>query len=268
MKTSAQTDERFELGAGKYAAYLDSVEGRLRLNLTFANLEEFLPARPANDSWSALDLGCGTGAAAVRVAQLGLDVTALDSSAAMLEMAERAALEAGVSHKMCLKDGDAAQAQSLFTGGAFDLILCHNLLEYVDDPGVVLRGAAGLMRGSSAILSVLVRSQAGEVLKAAIQAGDLARAKDALTAEWGQESLYGGEARLFTLDSLRKLLQASSFHIVGERGVRIITDYLPPQVSRSDEYERIFELERKLGSRVEFIATARYIHILARRTFD
>lgn len=264
MKTSAQIDNRFQSDAGKYAAYLETPEGRLRQDLALANLLEFLPARPANNSVNALDLGCGTGVAAVRLAPLGFHMTLLDSSPAMLDMAERAALDAGLSDKVSLKHSDAAHSASLFPSKSFDLILCHNLLEYVDDPGAVLESAARLMRDSRAMLSVLVRSQAGEVLKAAIQAGDLGAANDGLSVEWGQESLYGGKVRLFTQDKLRNLVKRAGLRVIGERGVRIIVDYLPSQVSRTQEYERILALERKLGSRAEFAATARYIHALAR----
>jgi hypothetical protein len=129
----------------------------------------------------------------------------------------------------------------------------------------VLRGVARALRDSSAILSVVVRNQAGEVLKAAIQAGDLGAAEDSLTAEWGQESLFGGRVRLFTSDSLRAKLKAESLAVIAERGVRVVADYLPAQISRSAEYERILELERKLGTRPEFAAVARYTHYLARR---
>jgi hypothetical protein len=45
--------------------------------------------------------------------------------------------------------------------------------------------------------------------------------------------------------------------------VRVVADYLPLQVSRTAEYERIFALERKLGQRREFAAVARYIQCLA-----
>src|SRR5215471_9854316 len=117
MKTSTQTDNRFQLDAGKYAAYLDTPEGRLRLDLAFANLQEFLPARPANNSLCALDLGSGTGAIAVRLAHLGFHVTLLDSSPAMLDIAQRAALDAGVTDKIALHQGDAAQLASFFVGG-------------------------------------------------------------------------------------------------------------------------------------------------------
>jgi len=265
MKVPAKADdERFQSGAQDYAAYLETSEGRLRSDLTFANLEDFLPSSQARKSLCALDVGCGTGDAAVRLARFGIHVTLLDSSLAMLDLAKRAAQEAGVTEKVVLQHGDATQLATLFEAASFDVILCHNILEYVDEPTAVLRGAARALRGSSAMLSVLVRNQAGEVFKAAIQAGDLAAAENKLTAEWGQESLYGGKVRLFASDSLPAMLKATSLATIAERGVRVLADCLPPRVSRSEEYERIFELERKLGSRPEFAAVARYTHCLAR----
>ncbi len=255
--------ERFRTGAAKYAAYLETPEGQLRLDLAFANLQDFLPQ--ATRSLLALDLGCGTGAIAVRLARLGLHVTLLDASVAMLDFAKRAAREAGVTERIALKHGDAAQFANLFHAGSFDVILCHNILEYVDDPCAVLRSAARALRDPSSIISILVRNQAGEVLKAAIQDGDLAATEHNLTAEWGHECLYGGRVRLFTTESLQAMVAAASLAVTAERGVRVISDYLPPRVSRNDEYERIFELERKLGGRPEFAAVARYTHCLAHR---
>src|ERR1700724_2455878 len=198
MKMTAKADsERFQSGANQYAAYLETPEGRLRTDLAFANLEDFLPRSQAEKLLCALDVGCGTGATAIRLARLGMHVTLLDSSPAMMDIAKGAAREAGVTDKVVLQHGDATQLANLCRTRSFDVILCHNILEYSDDPGAVLRGAACALRDSSAILSVLVRNQAGEVLKAAIQAGDLAGAEHNLTAEWGKEALYGGRVRLF-----------------------------------------------------------------------
>src|SRR5579863_2154430 len=265
-ETTANDDndfERFRTGAAKYAAYLETPEGRLRLDLAFANLQEFLPQ--AARSLHALDLGGGTGAIAVRLAQLGLHVTLLDASEAMLYFAERAARDAEVKERIALKHGDVSQFANLFPAGSFDVIVCHNILEFVDDPCAVLRSAASGLRDPSSVLSVLVRNRAGEVLKAAIHGGDLPAAEHNLTAEWGDESLYGGRVRLFTPESLRAMLLESSLAVTAERGVRVVSDYLPPKVSRNDEYDRIFEIERKLGKRPEFAAVARYTHFLAHR---
>ena len=261
----AKTDSNcFQSDAGKYAAYLETPEGRLRLDLAFINLQEFLG--PAKGSLRVLDLGCGTGATAIRLAHLGHQVTLLDSSSAMLDLAQRAAEQAGVAEKITVKLGDATRFADLFATELFDVILCHNLLEYVDDPQAVLCETARVMRDSSAVLSVLVRNQAGEVFKAAIQTGDLAAAENNLAAEWAHESLYGGNVRLFAADGLEIMLKTALLTIAAKHGVRVIADYLPSRVSRDDEYKRIFELERKLGGLPEFAAVARYTHCLARRS--
>src|SRR5262249_29574118 len=136
-------------------------------------------------------------------------------------------------------------------------------LEFTDEPGGVLCGISQLMRESS-VFSLLVRTQAGEVWKAAIQGGDLAGAERSLAAEWGCESLYGGRVRLFTTERLDSMLGQAAFRTVAARGVRVISDYLPPAISFEAEYDRIFDLERKLGCRPEFAAAARYTQLLIR----
>lgn len=263
MKTTMAGENRFQNDAGRYAAYLETPEGRLRSDLAFANLEDFLPASPDITTLRALDLGCGTGVASVCLARLGMHVTMVDVSPAMLKLAERAVAEAGLSNLVLTAGGDAAQVSEISQPESFDVVLCHNVLEYVDDPVAVLRDIVRIMRNSSAILSILVRSQAGEVMKAAIQAGDLATAEHKLTASVGRESLYGGDVRMFTPDTLGAMLNEASLAICARRGVRVISDYLPAQLSRSAEYDRIFALERKLGMSKEFFGVARYMHILA-----
>src|SRR5215831_12153188 len=124
MTTTVKDENRFETDARRYAAYLETPEGRLRADLTFANLQDFLPAPPEIKSLSVLDLGCGTGAAAVRLARLGIHVTLLDSSLAMLDLAERTIALAGLSDKITAKHGDAAQLANLFETKSFDIILC------------------------------------------------------------------------------------------------------------------------------------------------
>ena len=62
----ADTESRFE-SAQEYAAYLQTPEGRLRLDLAWSNLQPFLPSPSAGNNLKALDIGGGTGAMALKV---------------------------------------------------------------------------------------------------------------------------------------------------------------------------------------------------------
>jgi 2-polyprenyl-3-methyl-5-hydroxy-6-metoxy-1,4-benzoquinol methylase len=159
--------------------------------------------------------------------------------------------------------GDAGQSTDLFGAAALDVILCPNLLECVDDPTLVLRGAGRMLRGNSAILSIVVRNQMGEAFKAAIP--DLTAAETSLSTEWESESRDGGRVRLFTSVGLRAMSTSESLESIAQRGVRVVVEYLPPNISRTSQYERMFELEPTLGPEPEFAAIARYTHCLARR---
>src|SRR5207247_5610526 len=111
------------------------------------SLQQLLPLPQNRRSLRALDLGCGTGAAAMRLARLVMQITLQYSAPAMLDIAERSAREAGVDEKIELRQGDAAEVANMFPVGSFDIILCHNLLEHVDDPNAVLSAAAQVLRG-------------------------------------------------------------------------------------------------------------------------
>ena len=71
----------------RYIAYLETTEGKLRLDLGWMNLREFLPATTGR----ALDVGSGTGPFAFRLAELGFTVDLLDTSDAMLAIAREQA---------------------------------------------------------------------------------------------------------------------------------------------------------------------------------
>ena len=107
------------------------------------------------------------------------------------------------------------------------------------------------------------KDAAEDAVLAHLDPGDLAAAEQALITEWGTESLYGGSVRLFTTQTLRATLTAASLTVIAERGVRVISDYLPPHIDLNTNYEKIVELERKLGSRPEFAGVARYTHWIA-----
>lgn len=82
-------EEAARLYAEWAPSYDDDVFGRLEVTGS-ARVAELLADHVTDRSTSVVDLGCGTGAVGVRLAELGFDdITGIDLSPEMLEVAER-----------------------------------------------------------------------------------------------------------------------------------------------------------------------------------
>ena len=79
---------------------------------------------------TAVDLACGTGSVALRLAQKGLQVTAVDMSWAMLMVAQQKAVEAGVYPQFACQ-----KLQELHLPRGVDLAVCAlDSMDYILDP--------------------------------------------------------------------------------------------------------------------------------------
>jgi S-adenosylmethionine-dependent methyltransferase len=79
----------------------------------------------------ALDVGCGQGTQAVALAARGIRVTGLDPSQPLLDRLAVTARERGVFVETMR--GTLDDLDRLADGRAFDLVLAHGLLMYLDD---------------------------------------------------------------------------------------------------------------------------------------
>jgi S-adenosylmethionine-dependent methyltransferase len=249
--------------ADKYAAYLKTAAGRLRSELAWENLRGILP-RDASEH-RALDVGGGTGFASIRLARMGYGVVMLDGSEPMLRIARQHAEACRVTPRISFCHAEAGQLRELFAAESFDVIVCHNLLEYTDNPSRTVRDIAHVLR-KDGVISALVRNRAGEVLKEAVKSGDWKLATANLTAETVADTLYGNRMRVFSPADLHELLARAGLEAVAQHGVRVFFDYLCLENPTDATYSQIFELESTLGARPEFSAIARYVQAIARHS--
>jgi S-adenosylmethionine-dependent methyltransferase len=247
--------------ADRYAAYLKTPAGRLRSELAWENLHRSLPRDTSKRR--ALDVGGGTGFASVQLARMGFEVVLLDCSEEMLGIARKQAEAGRVAARISFRRADAGQLTELFDSGSFDVVVCHNLLEYVADPSAIVRDVAHVLR-KDAVLSVLVRNRAGEVLRAAIKERDWELATANLRAKTVVGPLFGEPVRVFAPAEIHEMLSGGSLEIVAEHGVRVFSDYVSPDDMTDELYRQVFELELTLGARREFAAIARYMQVVAR----
>jgi ubiquinone/menaquinone biosynthesis C-methylase UbiE len=70
-----------------------------------------------------LDLGCGTGALAVRLARRGCQVTGVDSSPAMLDQAGRHAQQEGMAGQVTFRELGVVELDTAFEDASFDAVV-------------------------------------------------------------------------------------------------------------------------------------------------
>jgi len=96
----------------------------------------------------AVDLGCGTGACAILLAELGYRVVGVDGSAGMLEYARRAALDGGHHIEFV----NVGMDRFGLADRAADAVTLRNVLWTLEDPAAALRIARGLLAPGGRLL--------------------------------------------------------------------------------------------------------------------
>jgi S-adenosylmethionine-dependent methyltransferase len=220
-----------------------------------------LPDR--TDVWDALDLGGGTGGLAVPLAALGHRVTVVDSSPDALAALDRRAAESGVEGQLVARQGDADDLQ--VPDSSFDLVLCHGLLEHVDDPARTLAAIARALRPGGRF-SLVVAQRSAAVVATAL-AGHLARAQcllDDPDGRWGEPDPL---ARRFDRAQVIGLVQAAGLAVDDIHGLRVLGDLVPGQLLESDPSARarLLDLDGRLAAQSDYVGLAASLHVLAHR---
>ena len=109
-----------------------------------------------------LDVGCGAGLLSEALAREGAQVTAIDLAPDLIKIAKLHRLESGVEVDYRLTPVEALADEM---PGAFDAIVCMEMLEHVPDPGAIIAACATLLKpGGHLFLSTLNRTPAAFAL--------------------------------------------------------------------------------------------------------
>jgi S-adenosylmethionine-dependent methyltransferase len=213
---------------------------------------------------TALDVGGGSGVFAVPLAQMGLAVTVVDVSADALATLRRRAADAGVLGRVTAIQGDADLLAEVTHAAAYDLVLCHSLLEVVDDAAATTATIAAALRPGGCA-SILVANRAATVLSRAL-GGHLADAYRALTDPAGRYSDTDSVRRRLDLASLTALIESAGLVPEQLHGVGVVTDLVPGAVLDGvpGGAESLRELELIAAGLPPYRDIATQLHALAR----
>ena len=226
-------------------------------------LREVLETGYADRPAAVVDIGGGTGGLAVRVAELGHRVVVVDPSPDALATLSRRADENGVADLVTGRQGDLATLPDLVPDGSADVVLCHGVLEIVDDPAVALAALAGVLRPGGT-LSLLVNQRHAAVVTRAM-AGHFTAARELL--ETGSSPDGASAGRRFTAGEVTAVLDAAGLETQALQGVRVFVDLVPSSLVDLEPgaAEALVELERAVATRAEYLTLATQIHAVATR---
>jgi SAM-dependent methyltransferase len=244
----------------------------VRFSLVWDVLRDVVSARAAEAGRAALDIvdvGGGTGGLAVPFAALGHNVTVIDPSPDALAAAQRRAAEAGA--RLTAVQGEAASLDSVTGPKSADLVICHNVLEYVDSPADAMTAIAAVLR-PSATVSVLAANTVAAVLHRAL-AGRFTEARQLLEGEAaaaGPDAGPGASSappRRFTLPELTALIEAAGLRAGESHGLRIFSGLVPGALLDADPggTEALRALEAAAAAAPPLRDIAAQLHLLGHR---
>ncbi len=259
-RRSDDVAERYDEIAEEYDAMFQSgYRTEIQNDIVFSTLNEFIGEKRCR----ILDAGGGTGFYSVPLATRNHDITILDKSSNMLEIAESKAFKLGVANRVRTILGDMQKIEQ--PDESFDVVLCPLALCHVDSPSEALAQFSRVLRRNG-MLSLIVENKMFFSISEAFK-GNITEA----LKRFREERLFVtmprlGTLRTFERSELLTLLKRANLKPVRTMGLRIISDYLLyAQKSPPQNLETFKELEFLLSRSPDWNSIGRFFFIISKK---
>lgn len=151
-------------------------------------------------------------------------------------------------------------AVSEMKDNSYDMIFCHNVLEYIDDKAQVVKELCRVLK-SGGILSIVKHNRAGRVMQMAVLLDDFDKAHDLLDGKDSAASKFGA-IRYYEDENVSKW--APSLCLEECFGIRTFWDLQQKQEKHGlDEWQdKMVELEMRVSQMEEYRNIAFFHHLL------
>ena len=152
------------------------------------------------------------------------------------------------------------KALSEFEDNSFDIIICHNVLEYIDDKASVIQELSRVLKRDG-IISLVKHNRNGRVMQMAVLLDDFEKANALLDGEDGMASKFGA---IRYYDDSEVYKWCPDLYIDTTYGIRTFWDLQQKQEKHSDEewQEKMMQLEMRVSEMNEFINIAFFHHLI------
>ncbi|RLT94426.1 methyltransferase domain-containing protein [Ketobacter sp.] len=232
-------------------------KGSVRLAVLERDLQEVMGDRLAQPL-RVLDAGGGEGQFSRKLAQAGHQITLCDHSRVMVDNARQAAQAEQLDQHytfIC----DAIQRLPA-PAHPYDLILCHAVLEWVQD----WQGLLAILQGwltPGGYLSLMFYNRHSTVFRSLVR-GYFDRVSNDQVQGSGK-----GLTPLYPLEPDRVVgfLAEQGWQIDCQSGVRVFHDYMHKDIQSRRSAEDIIALEKRFSRQEPYRSLGRYYHVMARQ---
>lgn len=247
----------FAAGERQWIAQLGGLRNTIRQEVIARQLAGYVSIGS-----TVLDVGCGQGTQALRLANSGCTVTGVDPSPDLLARFRASATQSGLHVEMVA--GSITSLNEVVGDRNFDIVMAHGLLNYLADTRTALAMLAEHL-ASGGILSFTFRNGHALAMRPALRR-DWVGALEALRSSSYVNEL-GVEAESHRLEDIEVILRDLGFRIVKWFGVRIFNDAMSSDsaVPGEDELAVLLEVEDRAGRLDPYRWMAAQFHVVASR---
>lgn len=255
------TDHYFDARAARFANNIyGTAKGEIRLAILMRDLQQHIPWLVNGAPKKILDVGAGLGHIAIKLAELGHEVTCVEPSTEMLQQA-RQNVDATLADNNIKFVESSMQALPQQLSEKFDLVICHAVLEWLAKPEEAIAMLMQWLK-PEAYLSLMVYNLNGIVMRNLVR-GNFRKIK---TGEFAGDKRGLTPAQPLMPETVEAWLNAVPLEVVQQSGIRVVNDYLPRAVADERSLADIIEMELQFSAQPPFNRLGRYTHWLCRHT--
>ena len=232
-------------------------KGQLRHRLLLEYLSDYLDGE---DSLNVLDAGGGTGMMSRDFALRDHQVTLIDSSSDVLDIAKERLAQ--FDNCTILQSGILDIESALEKQSEFDLVLCHAVLEWLPNPFEVIQFIIDKLLKPNGVLSLSFFNYDAMLLNNVLY-GNFAYVKSGLkvrnTVRLNPHNPQKPE------EVIQFIIQNTNAAVIHHAGIRCFHDYMLDKSKIENEFEALYEMERTYGCKAPYKWIGKYCHFLVRK---
>ncbi|MFM2484109.1 methyltransferase domain-containing protein [Celerinatantimonas yamalensis] len=249
------SDKNFNQLSSKFTQNIyGTIKGQIRVQVLMRDLLEHTPL--ATRKLRILDAGGGFGYLSQKLAAMGHEVVLCDISETLLDKAAQNIAESEIPLSITLRHCAIQDLPDEL--GQFDIVLCHAVLEWLEDGHQTLAKLERFV-SASGYLSLMFYNLEAQRFHALV-CGNFDYVENGLKAK---KTVRLTPQHAYSLTTIRRWLTDWKLNECHTSGVRIINDYLKARARDQITNESLIDMELKYSTHPCYIELGRYIHIIS-----